>query len=268
MNRIIIIGNGFDLAHNLKTGYKDFIDAYWYSFSEKVFSAYSQQINRSFGIMHPLNHHEDDFASIEKEGAEFTKEFLNELGDSPFAGLCSLITKHNSSKENMAVFLKFKNEFFGHISNHCSLTNWVDIENEYYDALKKLSLAGNVQKRNEKVKKLNGEFNAVKKSLKEYLDKTSKKTVNPHTSIMKAVKSLIDLNDVAIRKQGQYLDSIIDELERTINDLGFFEDIKADPSYSFYSHQEACRIHLKKKLENDYFKKINCKPSLTVFFKF
>lgn len=25
MNRIIIIGNGFDLAHNLKTGYKDFI---------------------------------------------------------------------------------------------------------------------------------------------------------------------------------------------------------------------------------------------------
>lgn len=25
MNRIIIIGNGFDLAHNLKTGYQDFI---------------------------------------------------------------------------------------------------------------------------------------------------------------------------------------------------------------------------------------------------
>ena len=29
MNRIIIIGNGFDLAHNLKTGYKDFINDYW-----------------------------------------------------------------------------------------------------------------------------------------------------------------------------------------------------------------------------------------------
>lgn len=29
MNRIILIGNGFDLAHGLKTSYKDFIEDYW-----------------------------------------------------------------------------------------------------------------------------------------------------------------------------------------------------------------------------------------------
>lgn len=29
MNRIILIGNGFDLAHGLKTKYNDFIDNYW-----------------------------------------------------------------------------------------------------------------------------------------------------------------------------------------------------------------------------------------------
>jgi len=29
MNRIILIGNGFDLAHGLKTGYKDFISWFW-----------------------------------------------------------------------------------------------------------------------------------------------------------------------------------------------------------------------------------------------
>jgi hypothetical protein len=29
MNRIILIGNGFDLAHGLKTSYKDFIDWLW-----------------------------------------------------------------------------------------------------------------------------------------------------------------------------------------------------------------------------------------------
>lgn len=28
MNRIIIVGNGFDLAHGVKTSYKDFIE--WY----------------------------------------------------------------------------------------------------------------------------------------------------------------------------------------------------------------------------------------------
>lgn len=29
MNRIILIGNGFDLAHNLPTKYEDFIKWYW-----------------------------------------------------------------------------------------------------------------------------------------------------------------------------------------------------------------------------------------------
>ena len=29
MNRLIIIGNGFDLAHGLPTSYKNFIDDYW-----------------------------------------------------------------------------------------------------------------------------------------------------------------------------------------------------------------------------------------------
>jgi hypothetical protein len=32
MNRIVLIGNGFDLAHGLKTSYKDFIDDYWEAF--------------------------------------------------------------------------------------------------------------------------------------------------------------------------------------------------------------------------------------------
>ena len=29
MNRIILVGNGFDLAHGLPTSYKDFINWYW-----------------------------------------------------------------------------------------------------------------------------------------------------------------------------------------------------------------------------------------------
>ena len=29
MNRLVIIGNGFDMAHGLKTSYMDFINWYW-----------------------------------------------------------------------------------------------------------------------------------------------------------------------------------------------------------------------------------------------
>jgi len=28
-NKLFIIGNGFDIAHGLKTSYKDFIDDFW-----------------------------------------------------------------------------------------------------------------------------------------------------------------------------------------------------------------------------------------------
>ena len=37
MNRLVIIGNGFDMAHGFKTSYMDFINWYWdqrvYTFS-------------------------------------------------------------------------------------------------------------------------------------------------------------------------------------------------------------------------------------------
>lgn len=36
MNRIILIGNGFDLAHGLKTSYRDFIDDYWKTFIKEA----------------------------------------------------------------------------------------------------------------------------------------------------------------------------------------------------------------------------------------
>ena len=32
MNRIVLIGNGFDLAHGLPTKYEDFINDYWEGF--------------------------------------------------------------------------------------------------------------------------------------------------------------------------------------------------------------------------------------------
>ena len=41
MNRIILIGNGFDLAHELKTSYGDFIDWYWNKVKVKVWDSSS-----------------------------------------------------------------------------------------------------------------------------------------------------------------------------------------------------------------------------------
>ena len=36
MNRLILIGNAFDLAHNLKTSCKDFLSDYWRNVINKI----------------------------------------------------------------------------------------------------------------------------------------------------------------------------------------------------------------------------------------
>lgn len=35
MNRLVLVGNGFDLAHGLKTSYRDFITDYWMKIIEQ-----------------------------------------------------------------------------------------------------------------------------------------------------------------------------------------------------------------------------------------
>ena len=49
MNRIIIIGNGFDKAHGLATGYRDFIDSYWINVSGHIFNGYKRWLAEHWG---------------------------------------------------------------------------------------------------------------------------------------------------------------------------------------------------------------------------
>ena len=84
--------------------------------------------------------------------------------------LCGFIAKLNAVNDfAYTLHLTFKNEFFKHISERCSLMNWLDIENEYYAQLKELLAENNAMLRHEKVRKLNLDFDAVKKRLVSYL---------------------------------------------------------------------------------------------------
>jgi uncharacterized protein (DUF488 family) len=47
VNRLILVGNGFDLAHDLKTSYKDFIDDFW---EEKINVIKNSDINSRYEI--------------------------------------------------------------------------------------------------------------------------------------------------------------------------------------------------------------------------
>ena len=42
MNRLILIGNGFDKAHGLATSYQEFIDWYWDTWRSKLAKSVSE----------------------------------------------------------------------------------------------------------------------------------------------------------------------------------------------------------------------------------
>jgi len=160
MNRLVIVGNGFDLAHGLPTGYGHFVDWYW----RKVTNTDYQDDLLKFEVSEKI-----DFDNI-----SCFKDLFNQLESK----LRRKLNKNEGRfyyQVNIDIYggvnmsdryvLIFKNILFETICSKHSIQNWVDIENEYYQLLK-----GCLKEHdNSKVKKLNEEFEQVKKLLEEYL---------------------------------------------------------------------------------------------------
>ncbi len=158
MNRLVIIGNGFDLAHGLPTSYRDFIDDYWKS-------ACKTKLNRK------IEFDNDNFVKLSCE----LGSMYSDLDYESFHNIASykeLMNLVERNKEKGYYEVKFKNSFFKIICDN-SIENWVDIENEYYKKLKKIvksaSLSNNEKK--EQTIILNKEFEQVKNLLEDYLAK-------------------------------------------------------------------------------------------------
>lgn len=114
MNRLILVGNGFDLAHGLKTSYKDFIDDFWENQEIEYFkfkNEYSQYNNDYYTAFN------NTYFSFEINPNNNFGKFLNSI------------------KAN-GLDIQFKNKFLQIISEKINEVNWVDIENEYYQELK------------------------------------------------------------------------------------------------------------------------------------
>lgn len=271
MNRIIIIGNGFDLAHNLKTGYKDFIDDYWNTVREKIYGGYWQLLDQQYGMFHSLNDYDDKFVNIKTRygKGDTENEYFSYKEGSPLGDLCTLITKYNSSNTTTTTYLKFKNIFFERISSKCSLTDWVDIENEYYAALKDLLLEKDSQKQSKDIQVLNKEFDDVKGLLEAYLTKIIENAdLNLHQSIQNAFSSFLDFDDIANCKQNKFVDSIFSAMNAR-DDYEFMNDMENNFEYNKIETKSEKQMHFfLKKHDNISFKKNYLMPYTTLILNF
>ncbi|UFK97603.1 AbiH family protein [Kaistella faecalis] len=141
MNRIILIGNGFDLAHNIKTSYYDFLNHFWEELHLKIKADEYRE-----------ERYEDDFIIINKVPARWL----------PGQGYREL----TKTLKNTGTELRFKNKFLENLSRGIESLNWVDIESDYYTLLKAC-----FQKPHSgyTITELNDDFSAMKKHLELYL---------------------------------------------------------------------------------------------------
>ena len=161
MNRVILIGNGFDLAQDLRTSYKNFIDDYWDKKSDEIVKMVHYNISMHYGTI-PLKPYEDNDIVVElTNNSSFHDNIVN--GATGFDRFSFLVSRFQNirGKEN----LNIKNKFLHYITSNRRLQNWVDIEEEYYKSLKICLDTEDPRS----VKALHKEFDSLQIALEEYL---------------------------------------------------------------------------------------------------
>ncbi len=206
MNRIILIGNGFDLAHGLATRYTDFLNWYWKGVADKIYKDEK---------LHSL---EDN---IVKFTIGFDGRYRNSLGTfrdkvelNSYKDVRNYITLLTKKHDRLSLALSVVNQFFSHLLDQSYLNTWLDIENEYYEKLKE-HLGKPKSTRSGAIERLNREFGEVKDLLEKYLTEECENKL-PHITRNNDLLEYLFFNNgierktIALSKQVAYADSIAD----------------------------------------------------------
>jgi arsenate reductase-like glutaredoxin family protein len=148
INKLIIIGNGFDLAHGLKTRYSDFV--LWY-------------LDRQYNILsHSYSTNKEDIISLSS-------------GHTVPSSKIKSVKQFHDLIEGYTIKSESTNKLFAKILNETLSYNWVDIENIFYKELiniykqHELNLDDIISTTIKKAKKLNNDLIAIKELLEIYL---------------------------------------------------------------------------------------------------
>lgn len=185
MNRIVLIGNGFDLAHGLPTRYEDFINWYWDQRVEEFSKAgnISKDCLCTFEIGQPYTWYGFYGQIISPLGKPKGKDIIESI----LKGQYGVKMKHSFSP------------FFQSIIKSIETKGWVDIENEYYKLLTKFTI-DTLQEKN--LNELNEQLDFITKLLIKYLE-TISSSMMKISSIENSIYSPIKPEDISI--EGQHL---------------------------------------------------------------
>lgn len=203
MNRIILIGNGFDLAHGLPTSYKNFIDWYWRDWKSKLLSSGFPPID-------------DDLCEFDNKTIYDIKSFIiNAFG-------YNIYNLHGYEFGKKLLSFDFdKNRFvvrpctlLKEIHKSVETKGWVDVENEYY----KLLIGGNVHL-GCTIKELNSHLRFLQEKLIYYLNSIRIEGNMHQNHIAEIIYSPIKNRYIAVSSTDRLVEHIYKELTCTENDF-------------------------------------------------
>ena len=183
MKRLVLIGNGFDLAHGLHTSYADFINWYW----DQRMRGF--QNNHSRVSEDPLCHFKIKYDDTWNTFAfAYSKGYFNSKTDIGKEVIHFIIN-------NKQLFSTTLSPLLERIIDGIESKTWAGIEQDYYDLLVKYALE---HKLSEEVQSLNNQLDFLKEKLIEYLIEASDKQITIINSIQQAIFDPIKEEDVAI----------------------------------------------------------------------
>ena len=223
MNRIVLIGNGFDLAHNLKTRYEDFINWYWDQRLHNIVlehNAVSADVLCSMKILPQsgcenwflLSYQNSFFKDLIKNEWKLSgQEFIRELRSQP------------------DFFEITYSPFLENICKSIETKRWVDIENEYYELLKKYALEEHSVN---KVNELNRQLHFLQDKLVEYLREMDIREEQVKQGIRQKIYEPLKPSDISVAGENALIEHVKDGLKLD----GRTWDWKLQPYGRCYTH--------------------------------
>ena len=190
MNRIILSGNGFDLAHGLPTSYGHFIDWYWEQWLDVLKKSTLRKESDALCEL-TLNYSTawDVFLETKMNGESHinARKILNDL------------------KSDLDINIKYS-DLLLEITKSIETKGWVDIENDYYKLLKFSFDKSRYQR--PKIENLNKQLFFLRKKLIEYLCSIKIDEQMRNDKIAEIIYAPINHKDISVSDTNKLIEHI------------------------------------------------------------
>ena len=189
MNRLVLIGNGFDLAHGLKTKYEDFMYWYW-----RGIVAYLALQSKDV--------YEDTLCKVTNRKLDYWN--LRELYHAENEELYSFLVNNDGAIDI------YYSPMLERINKSIQDKGWVDIENEYYELLKNYVLNDESLTQTET---LNTQLHYLQEKLVEYLKSIEISEKILRTDIRPQIYAPFKIHDISIESLQALINHVKSDME-------------------------------------------------------